>query len=327
MSIAEYIERRTRPEYERTMSLREFSEYSPQRQEELIRNWLDKQTSLEQLLKKGHSNELHCGQSDKELLQRTIDEFKTCSSFANEDTVLDAANEMIYYYAKEIAQWLSNRSRDPKDRIFVRTAEIDDLNGYGIDENFNKKFTDRCTMVLERDMSASYDGKFFFYVKTIYPDIDKETSRPVANLRKEAQEVLLSSEKTDDITKTFWALKTSGYDVSYRMHPTHGLCIYGNYDVGPYKCSVMINKDSFLSRRPFIRVQDNAGKWINMFEREDLPIDIKNAIERSANRIMSIHSMIVGNDIAGLKNVFEQNNNREAKGIEQPNRDDENLDI
>ena len=320
MSIENFVNQRR----ERTMSFREFAEYSHERQEELIRNWLDMAGSLDGLLKKGHSHELHIGMKDEELVERALSEFKPVSTFINEDAAFDAANEIIYYCAPEIARWLTTpRSFNDNYRTFVATLDIGDVNGYGVDLNFNKIETDRCTIVLERDRSEGYDGKFFFYVKTLYPAIDKENDMVVGDMSKTAQDLLTSDIATDDITKTYWALRMSGHYVKQEMHPHFGQCLFVNDMVGNEKFSVMINKDSFTSRRPFIRVKEPDGRWVSVYNNPRLSDDVRSAIEQKAQRVVKIHDYVVTKNKEELNKIFanaSRGQRENSKTIE--NRDD-----
>jgi hypothetical protein len=229
---------------------------------------------LSSLISKGHSEKLHIAQKEDDLLSRVMLECKPCSSFNDQNELKWNILKNIEEYLDEIVEWLSppssfNQKPNYEKQFVLECPALafksdDTITCLGIDTNLNVRETEDSYLVLERNRVdfADIETNFFFYVKTIYPDIQSEYSTPTnRNLIDKAKNFLdngiyQNGERVQlpEIQKAFWTLKILGFQPRTNNVITEKPLAFVPFEINNTKFSVILSENSKFSSTPAVSV-------------------------------------------------------------------------
>ena len=300
------------------MLYRDFIRLPDKQREKLFRYWVDNTDLAKGMMLQGHSEQLHIGKNDTQMLERVIREGTTSSSFNNYEEALFNAKEALYYHQAKILNWLKTREFDnPRDfRRLELTTEMysfeteDDVIAYGIDRQLNKKQTSVSKMVLERNLNvSSQDGGFLFYIKTFFPDIEHKSAQFLGkSFLKETEKLIDDSSLSDELNllqKAKWAYKILGYEPfdSFNRHGESFLNIPFKHNDVSY--TLMLNEDARSYLHPYITVnigEKDRPHWVKLEKQTVLSEETKNAIMEYGSYLKSILEFVdVGMSIQDIR--------------------------
>lgn len=258
------------------MTYREFRDLPRFMQKKVISNYIDRENEtfikngnnndkefLSMLISKGHSEKLHIAQEEDDLLSRVMLECKPCSSFDNYDELKWNVLKNIEEYLDEIVEWLVPNTFARQDKIYENQLVVEcpalslfteePLTCKGIDTDFNVKETEDATLILERNrVSYADDRNFFFYIKTIYPDIQTEYSCPTGrNLSNKAKDFLDNGIKVGgervqlpELQKAYWTLKLMGCRPYAKNINSEKPLIYVPFEINDTQFSVLLSPET-----------------------------------------------------------------------------------
>ena len=292
------------------MTFRQFENLTMEKQEEVLREWIDNSDYLEKIFKEGHADELHCNTGPDVLLNRTLSEFKNCSAFSDKEDALFLIRETLYYEAKNIVRWLLSDERESFLKIDCCMDE-DEMIGKGIDTNLNEKTTPYITVILQRDYSSyRNDGRFFCFVKTAFPNIEHLNARDTGKNYSKLAEHMIQNLK-DPLDRIFWGARLSGMESYINIDYKNGKNITMVFEVMGRKCSLSFNDNSTGYRYPFVKIQTENG-WEKLDKVQNINEYVKNEIMDRATKLNSLCERIYndrfGNHITNIKEEFDKLN-------------------
>jgi hypothetical protein len=169
---------------------------------------------FEKIMDEGHGYKLHSEQSPDELLERTMREMHSTTSFLSKEDAKAFVDLAIYLEREQIADWLVGKKRSA---VLEISCCMNEEVGVGIDTKLREKSSQTVTVVLERDMNMEND--FGFFVKTAYPDIrDDRGVLTGETYEKEAAEK--ANKMQSELCRGYWNLRLSGHNVYLKEYGT-----------------------------------------------------------------------------------------------------------
>jgi hypothetical protein len=289
------------------MRFSDFVSYSRKEQEMLVRDWIDNTDFAKGMLLMGHSEERHCELTEKELLDRVIEDNVSSSTFETKKDEEFNAKEILYFHTNAIIDWLTKGSNEFQNRNDYRriilSGELwcensyDDIVCKGIDKDLNEKETSVAKIVIERNRNVStQNGKFFCYIKTFYPDIEHETARKTGrNFKKEALEKL-NTESLPNTQKALWTFRMAGFPVVKREDIRKGACVIVPFRINGFCFGAEFDNNSANHKNAFMNVQttmpNGEVKFSSFKNNPDLPPDVAKAAQRYGNYLKEIFDAV-----------------------------------
>ena len=145
----------------------------------VLRKKIDENTIVTLGMDLGHTEKLHAGQSDREMLQRIVTENRAAiSSFKDNATAYENISLAAYFQAGKIASWLqTDRHKCHSNEEYLRLVLCTDMEepvGTGFKNDGKEYESSYVRLVLDRDRKAPYG----FHLKTAYVDIELGTAEP-----------------------------------------------------------------------------------------------------------------------------------------------------